>query len=95
MKSVVATTIANIIFFFNEKYNINKTIMDMILVDNNVCSSIPSGTNIIFVITETIIPMEIHSIQSKKFDFIFTLFDNFTPKALQLYVAKEAKKIEK
>ena len=49
MKSVVATTIANIIFFFIEKYIINKTIMDMILVDNNVCSSIPSGKTILFV----------------------------------------------
>ena len=92
---MVATTIANSIFFLNEKYTINNTIMDMILVDNNVCSSRPSVKNINFVITETIIPMEIHSIQSKKLDLILTLFDNLTPKALQLYVAKEAKRIEK
>ena len=39
---------------------------------------------IIFEITDIIIPIEIHSIQSKNLESVLILFDNFTPKALHM-----------
>ena len=50
-------------------------------------SNIPSGKTIIFDITATIIPIEIHLIQSKIQLFIRNLEENMTPIALQKYVA--------
>ena len=50
-------------------------------------SKTPSGNIIIFDITATIIPMEIHLIQSKIQLFIRNLEENMTPIALQKYVA--------
>ena len=50
-------------------------------------SKIPSGNIIIFDITATIIPMEIHLIQSKIQLSIFNLEENITPIDLQRYVA--------
>jgi hypothetical protein len=52
-----------------------------------VLSKIPSGNIIIFDITATIIPMEIHLIQSKIQLSIFNLEENITPIDLQRYVA--------
>ena len=43
-----------------------------------------SGKKIIFEITDIIIPIEIHSIQSKNLEPVLILFDNFTPKALHM-----------
>tara|TARA_B100002051_G_scaffold150287_1_gene142239 strand:+ start:242 stop:517 length:276 start_codon:yes stop_codon:yes gene_type:complete len=53
----------------------------------DVLSNIPSGNTIIFDITATIIPIEIHLIQSKIQLFIRNLEENMTPIALQKYVA--------
>ena len=53
----------------------------------DVLSKIPSGNIIIFDITATIIPMEIHLIQSKIQLSIFNLEENITPIDLQRYVA--------
>ena len=53
----------------------------------DVLSNIPSGNTIIFDITATIIPIEIHLIQSKIQLFICSLEENMTPIALQKYVA--------
>ncbi len=53
----------------------------------DVLSNIPSGNTIIFDITATIIPIEIHLIQSKIQLFICNLEENMTPIALQKYVA--------
>ena len=53
----------------------------------DVLSNIPSGNTIIFEITATIIPIEIHLIQSKIQLFIRNLEENMTPIALQKYVA--------
>ena len=53
----------------------------------DVPSNIPSGNTIIFDITATIIPIEIHLIQSKIQLFIRNLEENMTPIALQKYVA--------
>ena len=50
-------------------------------------SKIPSGNIIIFDITATIIPIEIHLIQSKIQLSIFNLEENITPIDLQKYVA--------
>ena len=50
-------------------------------------SKIPSGNIIIFDITATIIPIEIHLIQSKIQLSIFNLEENITPIDLQRYVA--------
>ena len=50
-------------------------------------SKIPSGNIIIFDITATIIPIEIHLIQSKTQLSIFNLEENKTPIDLQRYVA--------
>ena len=53
----------------------------------DVLSNIPSGNKIIFEITATIIPIEIHLIQSKIQLSIFNLEENITPIDLQRYVA--------
>ena len=53
----------------------------------DVLSKIPSGNIIIFDITATIIPIEIHLIQSKIQLSIFNLEENITPIDLQRYVA--------
>ena len=53
----------------------------------DVLSKIPSGNIIIFDITATIIPIEIHLIQSKIQLSIFNLEENITPIDLQKYVA--------
>ena len=53
----------------------------------DVLSNIPSGNIIIFDITATIIPMEIHLIQSKIQLSIRNLDENITPIDLQKYVA--------
>ena len=53
----------------------------------DVLSNIPSGNIIIFDITATIIPIEIHLIQSKIQLSIFNLEENITPIDLQRYVA--------
>ena len=50
-------------------------------------SNIPSGNTIIFDITDTIIPIEIHLIQSKIRLSIRNLEENITPIDLQKYVA--------
>ena len=50
-------------------------------------SKTPSGNIIIFDITATIIPIEIHLIQSKIQLSIFNLEENITPIDLQRYVA--------
>ena len=52
-----------------------------------VLSNIPSGNTIIFEITATIIPIEIHLIQSKIQLLIRNLEENITPIDLQKYVA--------
>jgi hypothetical protein len=52
-----------------------------------VLSKTPSGNIIIFDITATIIPIEIHLIQSKIQLSIFNLEENITPIDLQRYVA--------
>ena len=49
----------------------------------DVLSNIPSGNTIIFEITATIIPIEIHLIQSKIQLSIFNLEENITPIDLQ------------
>ena len=54
-----------------------------------VLANIPSGSTIIFVITATIIPIEIHLIQSKIQLSILSLEENKTPIDLQKYVAIE------
>ena len=53
----------------------------------DVLFNIPSGNIIIFDITATIIPIEIHLIQSKIQLSIFNLEANITPIDLQIYVA--------
>ena len=53
----------------------------------DVLFNIPSGNIIIFDITATIIPIEIHLIQSKIQLSIFNLEENITPIDLQRYVA--------
>ena len=53
----------------------------------DVFSNIPSGNTIIFEITATIIPIEIHLIQSKIQLSILNLEENMTPIDLQKYVA--------
>ena len=53
----------------------------------DVLSKIPSGNIIIFDITATIIPIEIHLIQSKIQLSILNLEENITPIDLQKYVA--------
>ena len=53
----------------------------------DVLSNIPSGYTIIFEITATIIPIEIHLIQSKIQLSIRNLEENITPIDLQKYVA--------
>ena len=53
----------------------------------DVLSNIPSGNTIIFDITATIIPIEIHLIQSKIQLSICNLEENITPIDLQKYVA--------
>ena len=53
----------------------------------DVLSKIPSGNIIIFDITATIIPIEIHLIQSKIQLSIRNLEENMTPIDLQKYVA--------
>ena len=53
----------------------------------DVLSNIPSGKTIIFEITATIIPIEIHLIQSKIQLSIRSLEENMTPIDLQKYVA--------
>ena len=52
-----------------------------------VLSNIPSGNTIIFEITATIIPIEIHLIQSKIQLSSRNLEENMTPIDLQKYVA--------
>ena len=52
-----------------------------------VLANIPSGNTIIFEITATIIPIEIHLIQSKIQLSICNLEENMTPIDLQKYVA--------
>ena len=52
----------------------------------DVFSNIPSGNTIIFEITATIIPIEIHLIQSKIQLLIRNLEENMTPIDLQKYV---------
>ena len=52
-----------------------------------VLFNIPSGNTIIFEITATIIPIEIHLIQSKIQLSIRNLEENITPIDLQKYVA--------
>ena len=53
----------------------------------DVPSNIPSGNTIIFEITATIIPIEIHFIQSKIQLSTRNLEENMTPIYLQKYVA--------
>ncbi len=53
----------------------------------DVLSNIPSGNTIIFEITATIIPIEIHLIQSKIQLSMRNLEENITPIDLQKYVA--------
>ena len=53
----------------------------------DVFSNTPSGNTIIFDITATIIPIEIHLIQSKIQLSIRILEENMTPINLQKYVA--------
>ena len=53
----------------------------------DVLSNIPSGNTIIFEITATIIPIEIHLIHSKIQLSIRNLEENMTPIDLQKYVA--------
>ena len=53
----------------------------------DVFFNIPSGNTIIFDITATIIPIEIHLIQSKTQLSIRNLEENITPIDLQKYVA--------
>ena len=53
----------------------------------DILSNIPSGNTIIFEITATIIPIEIHLIQSKIQLSIRNLDENMTPIDLQKYVA--------
>ena len=53
----------------------------------DVFSNIPSGNTIIFDITATIIPIEIHFIQSKIQLSIRNLVENMTPIDLHKYVA--------
>ena len=53
----------------------------------DVLSKIPSGNIIIFDITATIMPTEIHLIQSKIQLSILNLEENITPIDLQKYVA--------
>ena len=53
----------------------------------DVLSKIPSGNTIIFDIIATIIPIEIHLIQSKIQLSIRNLEENITPIDLQKYVA--------
>ena len=53
----------------------------------DVLFNIPSGNTIIFEITATIIPIEIHLIQSKIQLSIRNLEENMTPIDLQKYVA--------
>ena len=53
----------------------------------DVLSNIPSGNKIIFDIIATIIPIEIHLIQSKIQLSICNLEENITPINLQRYVA--------
>ena len=55
----------------------------------DVLFNIPSGNIIIFDITATIIPIEIHLIQSKIQLSILSLDENKTPIDLQRYVAIE------
>ena len=57
----------------------------------DVLSKIPSGNIIIFDITATIIPIEIHLIQSKIQLSILNLEENITPIDLQKYVAIDEK----
>ena len=52
-----------------------------------VLANIPSGNTIIFEITATIIPIEIHLIKSKIQLSIRNLEENMTPIDLQKYVA--------
>ena len=54
-----------------------------------VLSNIPSGNTIIFEITATMIPIEIHLIQSKIQLLILKLEENMTPIDLQKYVAND------
>ena len=61
-----------------------RIIIEKILIDSNVSSSRPSGKKIILEITDMIIPIEIHSIQSKNLESVLTLLDNITPKALHI-----------
>ena len=56
---------------------------------SDVLFNIPSGNTIIFEITATIIPIEIHLIQSKIQLSIRNLEENMTPIDLQKYVAIE------
>ena len=57
----------------------------------DVLSKIPSGNIIIFDITATIMPTEIHLIQSKIQLSILNLEENITPIDLQKYVAIDEK----
>ena len=83
-KKIVDKTIASKIFFLNEKYTAIRIKIEKTLIDSNVSSKRPSGKKIIFEITDIIIPIEIHSIQSKNLESVLILFDNFTPKALHM-----------
>ena len=65
----------------------SRLIVDKSLDICEVLSNIPSGNIIIFDITATIIPMEIHLIQSKIQLSIRNLEENITPIDLQKYVA--------
>ena len=61
--------------------------MDNTLDIFDVLSRIPSGKKIIFDITATMIPIEIHFIQSKIQLFSFNLVEKITPSDLQKKVA--------
>ena len=66
-----------------------RQIVDKSLVICDVLSNTPSGNIIIFDITATIIPIEIHLIQSKIQLSIRNLEENKTPIDLQKYVATD------
>ena len=70
------------IFFLLIKKIINKNRIVRTLFSRDVSISMPSGKKIIFEITEIIIPIDIHSIQLNKSEFIFSFLEKITPAAL-------------
>tara|TARA_B100001989_G_C24208964_1_gene302095 strand:- start:101 stop:385 length:285 start_codon:yes stop_codon:yes gene_type:complete len=81
------------IFFPKKKYTVIRHAVAVSLAVYDVFSNIPSGNIIIFDITATIIPMEIHLIQSNIQLSTLNLEENITPNNLQKYVAIDETKI--